>query len=58
MLRWAFIFAAIALIAGGLAFSGVAGAAAETAKLLFGLFLVAFVVMLALAVMTGHRLRR
>jgi len=58
MLRWAFVFAAVALIAGALGFSGLAGEATDVAKLLFGPFLVVFVVMVALAVMTGQRLRR
>ena len=35
MLKWALIFAVVALIAGGLGFGGVAGAAAGVAKILF-----------------------
>ena len=46
MLKWAIIFAVIALIAGGLGFGGVAGAAAGIAKFLFVLALVIFVVLL------------
>ncbi len=41
MLKWALIFAVVALIAGGLGFYGIAGAAAGIAKFLFFLFLAA-----------------
>lgn len=58
MLRWAFIFAAVAVVAGLLGFSGMAGAATGAAKLMFGFFLIVFVVMLALAVMTGKGAKR
>jgi uncharacterized membrane protein YtjA (UPF0391 family) len=40
MLTWAIIFAVIAIIAGGLGFSGVAAGAATIAKVLFGIFLI------------------
>ena len=40
MLKWALIFLVIALIAGALGFTGVAGAAIGIAKFLFVLFLV------------------
>jgi uncharacterized membrane protein YtjA (UPF0391 family) len=49
MLKYALIFAVIALIAGGLGFTGVAAASAGIAKILFGLFLVLAVVFLVLA---------
>ncbi len=48
MLKWALIFAVVALIAGGLGFTGVAGAATGVAQLLFFVFLVGFVLFLAL----------
>lgn len=48
MLKWALIFAVVALIAGALGFTGVAGAAAGVAKLLFILFAIGFVLFLAL----------
>ena len=38
MLRWALIFFVVALIAAGLGFTGLAGAAAGIAKILFWLF--------------------
>ncbi|MDO5505566.1 MAG: DUF1328 domain-containing protein [Pseudoxanthomonas suwonensis] len=40
MLKWAIIFAVIALIAGALGFGGIAGASAGLAKILFVAFLV------------------
>jgi uncharacterized membrane protein YtjA (UPF0391 family) len=50
MLKWAIIFAVIALIAGGLGFGGVAAGAAGIAKVLFGLFLILAVVFVVLAI--------
>jgi uncharacterized membrane protein YtjA (UPF0391 family) len=55
MLKWALIFAVVALIAGGLGFGGVAGAAAGIAKFLFFLFLVGFVVFLVLGFWAGRK---
>ena len=46
MLKWAFIFLVIGLIAGLLGFSGIAGASIGIAKILFFIFLVIFVVLL------------
>jgi uncharacterized membrane protein YtjA (UPF0391 family) len=43
MLKWAIIFAAIALVAGVFGFTGIAAGAAGIAKFLFVLFLVLFV---------------
>ena len=40
MLKWAIIFALIAMVAGALGFGGVAAGAAGIAKVLFGLFLI------------------
>ena len=48
MLKWAFVFLIVALIAGALGFTGVAGAAIGIAKFLFVLFLVLFVAFLVL----------
>jgi uncharacterized membrane protein YtjA (UPF0391 family) len=48
MLKWAFMFLALGLIAGLLGFTGVAGAAIGIAKFLFYIFLVVFLVMLIL----------
>ncbi|MDP9291551.1 MAG: DUF1328 domain-containing protein [Verrucomicrobiota bacterium] len=57
MLYWAFTFLVIALIAALLGFTTIAGAAAGIAKFLFGLFLLVFIVLLALAMFSGKKLR-
>ena len=54
MLKWALIFLVISLIAGGLGFSGVARGAATIAKILFGVFLIIFVIFLILAISAGQ----
>ena len=48
MLKWAFIFLVLGLVAGALGFGGIAGASIGIAKFLFFLFLIIFVVMLVL----------
>lgn len=48
MLRWAVLFLILGLIAGLLGFTGIAGASFAIAKLLFGIFLVIFLVLLVL----------
>ena len=48
MIKWAFGFLLIALVAGLLGFSGVSGAATNIAMVLFGAALLFFVVLLAL----------
>jgi uncharacterized membrane protein YtjA (UPF0391 family) len=44
MLYWAFVFLVIAIVAGALGFGGIAGTSVEIAKVLFGIFLVLFVI--------------
>jgi len=46
----------VALVAGALGFGGMAGAAAGIAKILFFLFVVGFVIFLALGVMAGRKI--
>ncbi|MDI1312853.1 DUF1328 domain-containing protein [Prosthecobacter sp.] len=46
MLSWAITFLVIALIAGVLGFGGIAGTATGIAQVLFGLFLILFIVSL------------
>ena len=46
MLRWALLFAIVAVIASGLGFYGLAGTSADIAKLFALVFLVLFVVSL------------
>jgi uncharacterized membrane protein YtjA (UPF0391 family) len=55
MLKWALIFAIVALIAGGLGFTGVAGAAAGVAKLLFFVFLIGCALFIALGLFVGRK---
>jgi uncharacterized membrane protein YtjA (UPF0391 family) len=54
MLKWALIFLVVALVAGGLGFTNVAAGAATIAKILFGIFLVVFVILLVLGLMAGE----
>lgn len=54
MLKWALIFLVVSFIAGALGFTGVASGAAWISKLLFGLFVVLFVVFLLLAWTAGE----
>jgi uncharacterized membrane protein YtjA (UPF0391 family) len=56
MLKWALIFAIVALAAGALGFGGIAGAAAGIAKLLFFVAVVGFLIFLALGVFAGRKL--
>jgi len=52
MLRWTLLFLLVAIIAGIFGFAGVMVAAAGIAKLLFYVFLVLFVVCLAMSVVS------
>jgi uncharacterized membrane protein YtjA (UPF0391 family) len=54
MLRWALIFLVVALIAGVLGFTTVAGAAISVAKILFYIFLVLFLVSLVMHLVRGR----
>ena len=58
MLRWAMIFLVVAIIAALLGFGGIASASAGIAKTLFFVFLIIFVVMLALGLIGGRRITR
>lgn len=55
MLRWALIFAVIAIIAGLLGFTGIAGTSMGIAKTLFFVFLVIFVVLLLAGLFVGRK---
>ena len=50
MLKWALIFAVLAILAGALGFGGLASGFAVVAKVLFGIFLAVFLLMLILGV--------
>ena len=56
MLKWALIFAVVALIAGALGFTGMAGAAAGIAKLLFFVAVIGFVLFLVLGAFVGRKI--
>lgn len=56
MLRWSFTFLVVALLAGALGMTGVAGAAAGIAKALFVGFLVLFAITAFLGVSAGRRI--
>ena len=56
MLRWALIFLVVALIAGLLGFTNIAGASLAVAQTLFYIFVVIFVVLLVIALVTGRRI--
>ena len=58
MLRWAFIFLIIGILAGLLGLTGVAGAAVGIAKVIFFLFLGLFVVALVIGLVTAKKLSR
>jgi uncharacterized membrane protein YtjA (UPF0391 family) len=54
MLGWALTFLVVALIAGVLGFTSIAGAAMGVAKILFFVFLVLFVVSLIMHMVRGR----
>jgi uncharacterized membrane protein YtjA (UPF0391 family) len=56
MLKWAFVFLLIAIVAGVFGFSDVEAASATIAQWLFGIFLVLFVGALAIGLALGARL--
>jgi len=56
MLKWAFVFLLIAIVAGLFGFTGVAQASATIAQWLFGIFLVLFVGALAIGLPIGAKL--
>lgn len=56
MLKWALIFAVVAIIAAALGFGGIAGAAAGIAKILFFVAVIGFLLFLALGVFAGKKI--
>ena len=54
MLRWAITFLVVALVAAALGFSGIAGAAVDIAKILAAVFIVLFLVSLAMHAVRGR----
>ncbi len=55
MLRWAFAFFIIAIVAGILGFGGIAAGASDIARVCFFFFIVVFVVSLVWGLMTGRK---
>jgi uncharacterized membrane protein YtjA (UPF0391 family) len=58
MLRWAVIFLIIALVAAMFGFTDIAAASAGIAKILFGIFLVLFLIALVFGLAVGSRVAR
>lgn len=56
MLKWAFIFLVIALIAAVFGFGGIASAAAGIAKILFFIAIAIFVIMLLMGLFIGRKI--
>lgn len=56
MLKWALIFAVVAIIAAVLGFGGIAGAAAGIAKILFFVAVIGFLLFVALGVFAGKKI--
>lgn len=54
MLKWALIFLVISIIAGALGFTGISATTGKIAKILFGVFLLLFVIVLVLALLAGE----
>ena len=56
MLKWAFVFLLIAIVAGIFGYTDVEAASATIAQWLFGIFLVLFVAALAIGLWLGSKL--
>lgn len=56
LLKWAFIFFVIAIIAAAFGFTGIAAGATEIAKILFYLFLGIFVILLIAGLVVGGKI--
>jgi uncharacterized membrane protein YtjA (UPF0391 family) len=55
MLKWAFIFLLVAIVAAIFGFGGIAATAAGIAKILFFIFLIIFVICLVMGLMAGRK---
>jgi uncharacterized membrane protein YtjA (UPF0391 family) len=55
MLGWTFLFLIVALLAGALGFTGIAGASMGIAKVLFFVFLVLMIISAVLHVIRGKK---
>lgn len=57
MLKWALIFAVIALLCGLFGFNGAEGVFAGIAKILFGIAIVVFLIFLVLGLIAGRAVK-
>lgn len=58
VLKWAFVFLVIALVAAVLGFGGIASTAAGIAKILFFIAIAIFLIMLVLGLVTARKIIR
>ena len=58
MLYWAFVFLVISIIAAIFGFGRIAAGAGGIAKILFGLFLIGFIVLLIVGLAAGRAMTR
>lgn len=58
MIKWALIFAVIAIVAGVFGFTGIAAGSAAIAKILFFIAIAMFVILLVIGVFVGKKLSR
>ncbi|HLS27275.1 MAG TPA: DUF1328 domain-containing protein [Opitutales bacterium] len=56
MLLWAIIFLIVAIIAGALGFTGIAGAATVMAQILFGIFLAICIILFLFALFAKRKI--
>jgi uncharacterized membrane protein YtjA (UPF0391 family) len=54
MLYWTVIFLIVALVAGAFGFGGLAATSAGIARILFGIFLILFLITAIMQLMGGH----
>jgi uncharacterized membrane protein YtjA (UPF0391 family) len=54
MLYWTVIFLIVALVAGAFGFGGLAATSAGIARILFGIFLILFLISAIMQLMGGH----
>ncbi|MBD0315008.1 MAG: DUF1328 domain-containing protein [Microcoleus sp. T3-bin5] len=57
MLKWAAIFFVISIVAALFGFTGIAAGAAQSAKVLFFIFLAIFITLLVLGLLAANKLR-
>jgi uncharacterized membrane protein YtjA (UPF0391 family) len=58
MLKWAFLFLIVSVLAGAFGFGAAAGVAATIAQVLFGIFLLGFIITVVLAVVAAKKFKK